>query len=520
MLARSSESARRRPGSVVWRRSRDAFEAQADALARRALRRPAEAFAALDEPGRLPRSVGSRLAAELPFDFSSIRIHSDPVSRRAARRLDAAAFTLGREVYVAEPLRHPTPPPVEQMIAHEAVHAAQQGALPARAGPAGPVAVSRSPTGLAQRTPGVDGGDSWRELIDERAIPDQPAIKGRGTEARERFLKTREGGRLVNSLWHLSRDQAKNPRFRVGVAYRTEMPPEARDLGASGHVTPITPDARRYSISVKDVLPSLPGVRGSGGISGEGVSFAHNDPESAMAETVHHELEHVEFLRTGAGIDYPTGHRDVAKGEVEPLFRERIQAFATDIDAVEKRIHDEAQARQAAAAAPAPEPVPEPRSGPAPTRPSGPPFVGLRIGGDIGPASQAGGRFGGVAGADLVLGRITSLNLGVRGIYLTPDRLLAGGTIGIRTLQTAEPQLGGEVRNPLFFDLEAGVVGQLNAAESNRILNRVAVVGSAGVGQEFGTSGSRFFWRLGGYVVISDRGNVAGGTAGVGIRFQ
>jgi hypothetical protein len=114
-----------------------------------------------------------------------------------------------------------------------------------------------------------------------------------------------------------------------------------------------------------------------------------------------------------------------------------------------------------------------------------------------------------------------SLNLGVRGVYLTPDRLLAGGVVGIRRVQTSDGGPSQAVENPLFFDLEAGVVGQLNSTETARILNRIAVFGSVGVGQEYGTSGTRAFWRLGGFVVVSDRGQAAGGgTVSIGAHFQ
>jgi hypothetical protein len=382
--------------------------------------------------------------------------------------------------------------------------------------------VARSLPGSVQLLPGADADDSWRELVSESFIPDQAPIRTRANEARRRFLQAGEGKRVVNSLWHLSRDQAKSPRFGVNVAYRTALPPQAQGLEASGFFEPDVPDARRYFVHVKDVPP--PSYTGSitlGGISGEGVFSTHTDPESDMASTLHHELEHVEFVRTGTGSIWPTGHGDVTKGQVEPLFRQRIEAFAQDIDAIEARIHGEADAKRLAAAPATTTAPPEPRGVASTPAPSGPPFVGVRIGADAGIAGQGGARFGGVVGADLMLGRLNSLNLGVRGIYLTPDRLMAGGTVGLHAVQSGESRPGERVENPLFFDLEAGVVGQLSTTESARIMNRAAVFGSTGIGQEYGTAGSRFFWRLGGYVIVSDRKEVAGGASvGLGVRFQ
>ena len=78
----------------------------------------------------------------------------------------------------------------------------------------------------------------------------------------------------------------------------------------------------------------------------------------------------------------------------------------------------------------------------------------------------------------------------------------------------------GSVSNPLFFDLEAGVVGELPSGGATRLGRTLGGFGSAGVGQEFGRVGPRFIWRVGRFVIISDTGQVAGeATAGTGIRF-
>jgi Domain of unknown function (DUF4157) len=499
---------------------RGRFEAEADRLARGVLVRPAERREA-GASGRLPHSLARRLEAQVPFDFGAVRVHTDASSRLAARRLGAAAYTVGRDIHLAEPARAGASPETQHVLAHEAIHAAQQGALPARWGASGSANLWHSPSGEPQLTPGVDADDSYRDLVTETFIPNDATLTQRGTDARRRFLEAREGGRVINSLWHLARDGVRNPRFNIGVTFRTQLPAQTRGLEASGFFEPDDPAARHYSVHVKDVLPPISGAIRLGGTTGEGVGYAHTDPESDMASTLHHELTHVEFVRSGAGSIWPTGHGDVARGEVEPLFRQRIAAFESDIDAVEARIR--------AAAAPRPVPTPpggvdslrEPASSASP-QPSGPSFVGVRASADLGGAAQGGARFAGIAGADLVLGRIASLNLGVRGIYLTPDRLLAGGTVGLRVLQTGESRPGERVENPLFFDLEAGVVGQLNGPESSRVVNHAALFGSAGVGQEYGTAGTRVFWRVGGFVVISDKsgGSFAGGTVGAGIRFQ
>jgi hypothetical protein len=126
-----------------------------------------------------------------------------------------------------------------------------------------------------------------------------------------------------------------------------------------------------------------------------------------------------------------------------------------------------------------------------------------------------------VLGADLILGKIHSLRLGVRGVYLTPSRLLAGGSIGYRVYQQeGETPFARSVENPLFFDIEAGILAELSSGEAARITNDVAGLGSVGVGQIFGQEGTRLFWRIGGYVIVTDQGEATyGGSLGAGVSF-
>ena len=119
-------------------------------------------------------------------------------------------------------------------------------------------------------------------------------------------------------------------------------------------------------------------------------------------------------------------------------------------------------------------------------------------------------------GADLFLRKLAALRLGVRGIYLTPKHLLVGGTLGGRLRLT---------KVPIFFDLEAGVVTEVTPSDqAERLSKDFALLVSAGIGGDI--AGGRFFWRVGGIVIISDekmagkKGTVrGGGTVGLGARF-
>jgi hypothetical protein len=116
------------------------------------------------------------------------------------------------------------------------------------------------------------------------------------------------------------------------------------------------------------------------------------------------------------------------------------------------------------------------------------------------------------ADAEIALNRIFSLRLGARGVYLSPDYLFAGGTVGARARLPS---------NPLFFDLDAGFLGEIPVSDRERFSKDVSGFISAGTGLEFGRRGTRFFLRAGGFVIISDRGPIGGGgTFGLGIRFS
>ena len=510
----------RRVGRTVSSPAARALEREASAIAARATSGPQARSGQVPTGARLPHLLADRLGAVAPYDFRHVRVQDGPDARTAAARLGSAAFTVGRDIHLGDPSARGVQSH-DEVLAHEAIHAAQQRALPRRPGSA-LREVGRSQPGAPQGLPGVNADESWRELVTESFVPDQAPIRTRGNDARERFLRAGEGQRVINSLWHLSRDQAKTPRFGVNVAFRTALPPQAQGLDASGFFEPDVPDARRYFVHVKDVVPSsFPGSITLGSTSGEGVYSTHSDPESDIAATLHHELEHVEFVRAGLGTIWPTGHGDVSKGQVEPLFRQRIADFAHDIDGIEARLHADTDAKKQTAPPPSTTSLADPKETGAPNaNPSGPPFVGGRLSAEGGIAGQGGPRFGGVVGADLLLGRISALSLGPRGIYLSPDRLLAGGAVGLHAVQSGENRPGEGVENPLFFDLEAGVVGQLNTGESSKIMDRAALFGSLSVGQEYGTSGSRFFWKVGGYVIVSDRKETSGGlNAGIGVRF-
>ena len=79
-------------------------------------------------PAALQTALGDRAAA----DFSDVRVHAGASSAAAAERLGARAYTLGRDVHLGHDAQSLAGSDRERLLAHEAVHAAQQGASPVR----------------------------------------------------------------------------------------------------------------------------------------------------------------------------------------------------------------------------------------------------------------------------------------------------------------------------------------------------------------------------------------------------
>lgn len=75
----------------------------------------------------LPRSVQRELAPRLGADLSAVRVHTGEASAQASRRLNAAAFTLGRDIHFGRNRYQPHSGAGRELLAHELVHTVQQG---------------------------------------------------------------------------------------------------------------------------------------------------------------------------------------------------------------------------------------------------------------------------------------------------------------------------------------------------------------------------------------------------------
>ena len=78
----------------------------------------------------LPRRLRRDMEPRFQADFSNVRVHTGDEAARASRRLNAAAFTSGRDVFFGRDRFQPEAPAGRELIAHELTHTIQQGAAP------------------------------------------------------------------------------------------------------------------------------------------------------------------------------------------------------------------------------------------------------------------------------------------------------------------------------------------------------------------------------------------------------
>ncbi|MDB4950966.1 MAG: hypothetical protein JWM27_3615, partial [Gemmatimonadetes bacterium] len=519
---------------------------------------PAVVHDVLRSPGQ-PLDAGTRAYMEPRFghSFADVRVHADGAAADSARAVGARAYAVGSNVVFGGGAYAPGSTEGRRLIAHELAHVVQQSASTAS-----PPTVSRSlevgavdapeereadaaaqvvsagraiEGGLGaagapalRRTPGTDAADSWTEL--GATVEADGERSAAANEAVRRMMATASGAELVNSLWRAFCGRGRC-RTRITVRFMDRLPPDAVEAGAAGQFSPPDRGAARYTVLVRNELPdphphvpqrgdhrSWPGDDSARAIN---IDYTHTDPASTMADTLYHELLHVWYVNTQHDTTYPTGHDDVRQAEISPVFLGRLRSFAAEMDALETSIHAEQAAAEAeverrraeaeAARRPAAPPAAERRE----EHPATPSIVGgevsVQVGGAGGSIPAA---FTGIVGADLILGNIHSLRIGARGIYLTPDHLFTGGTLGYRILQSDGDGPGSRVERPFFFDVEAGLLHEVTPAAATRFSDSVVGYGGVGVGQEMGTSGARFFWRVGGFVMISDRPAPTGASGG------
>jgi hypothetical protein len=99
----------------------------------------------------LAPSVRREMESALRTDFGAVRVHADGEADRLNRKIDAAAFTLGPDIFFRANAYQPESPEGRKLLAHELTHVVQQRAAQASTGldhPGAPHA-SLAPDGAA-----------------------------------------------------------------------------------------------------------------------------------------------------------------------------------------------------------------------------------------------------------------------------------------------------------------------------------------------------------------------------------
>ncbi|MDY0048593.1 MAG: DUF4157 domain-containing protein [Thauera propionica] len=179
--------------------------------------------AASESAESMPNALQHRMQARFGHDFGHVRIHAGPASAAAAEALGARAYTVGRDVHLGREVPALPPDERQQLLAHEAIHTAQQGA--GEVHPSDALSVSH-PDDAAERE-----AHTLAEHLGHRPSP--------SLALRDRVLGPSSPARIQRSVApHIQRDlkgkhTVKDGHFDVNL--KTESHPGAKN-GMSGTI--------------------------------------------------------------------------------------------------------------------------------------------------------------------------------------------------------------------------------------------------------------------------------------------
>jgi hypothetical protein len=116
-------------------------------------------------------------------DFSDVRIHADARAAESARAVNAAAYTVGRNVVFAAGQYRPNVVEGRRLLAHELAHVLQQSAAPADRATAGLSAPTAASAGLAVQRQPVSGNKEEEKRLEQASARGRQRAAGSSTEA-------------------------------------------------------------------------------------------------------------------------------------------------------------------------------------------------------------------------------------------------------------------------------------------------------------------------------------------------
>jgi hypothetical protein len=101
----------------------------------------------------LPDQARQPLEAHFGADLSGVRVHTDGEAAALTQELEAQAFTVGSDVFVAPDAYDPTSTSGQGLLAHEVAHVGQQGGLGSQGVQRAPAAAQDGPLPMAAPAP-------------------------------------------------------------------------------------------------------------------------------------------------------------------------------------------------------------------------------------------------------------------------------------------------------------------------------------------------------------------------------
>jgi hypothetical protein len=117
------------PGSPVQTSSASSYplQRQANGVATPESAPPSVATVLRSSGQSLPDSVRHEFEPRFGHDFSSVRVHADPMAAQSAAAVQALAYTVGRDIVFGAGQFRPESASGRRLIAHELTHVVQQG---------------------------------------------------------------------------------------------------------------------------------------------------------------------------------------------------------------------------------------------------------------------------------------------------------------------------------------------------------------------------------------------------------
>ena len=166
-----------------------------------------------------PLNAAARAYLEARFghDFGAVRVHDDAVAAASAERLDARAYTLGRDIFFALGMYRPWSAEGRRLLAHELAHVVQhqEGAPPhtrrQAKGTAQPVPEPDEPLETAlERQQMWDDIEKHNRELDEQLTPILDRLINEQEEAAEPFF-VKENPTLIRLKAQLQQEKQRLP---------------------------------------------------------------------------------------------------------------------------------------------------------------------------------------------------------------------------------------------------------------------------------------------------------------------